>query len=135
MDDPRNDGSREGGAGHAGVAPSATVRTVVRLAGTARALRIAGAMASLVVLVAAGVAGIAVLDAAVRFPAVLRALMLAALAFAVVVDVRRFVLPALRFRPAPVDIALRIERLRPELAGRLASAVEFETSGASRGSP
>jgi len=134
MDDPRNDGSREGGAGHAGVAPSATVRTVVRLAGTARALRIAGAMASLVVLVAAGVAGIAVLDAAVRFPAVLRALMLAALAFAVVVDVRRFVLPALRFRPAPVDIALRIERLRPELAGRLASAVEFETSGASRGS-
>ncbi|MFZ4749737.1 MAG: hypothetical protein ACOYMM_04415 [Phycisphaerales bacterium] len=113
---------------------SATVRTVVRLAGTARALRIAGAMASLIVLVAASVAGVAALDAAVRFPAVLRALMLAAIAFFVVVDVRRFVLPALRFRPEPVDIALRIERMRPELAGRLASAVEFEMSGTARGS-
>ena len=54
----------------------------------------------------------------------------AVIAFAVYIDLRRFVLPALRFRPEPVDIALRIERMRPELSGRLASAVDFELSAA-----
>jgi hypothetical protein len=42
---------------------------------------------------------------------------------------RRTVLPALRFRADPVEIALRIERMQPELRGRLASAVEFERGG------
>ena len=113
---------------------TATVRAVVRLAGMARMLRILGALSSLVVLVALCVAGAAAVDAAVRFPAVLRGVILAVIAFAVYIDLRRFVLPALRFRPEPVDIALRIERMRPELSGRLASAVEFELSGTVRGS-
>jgi hypothetical protein len=113
---------------------SETVRGVVRLAALARALRVTGAVSSLVVLVVACVAGAAAVDAAVRFPAALRGVILGGIAFAVVVDLRRFVLPALRFRPQPVELALRIERMRPELAGKLASAVEFEMSGAARGS-
>ncbi|MFM2164345.1 MAG: hypothetical protein RL325_782 [Planctomycetota bacterium] len=129
MDDqPTHSNTPREGAG------SATVRSVVRIAGRVRALRIAGATASLVTLALLSVAGAAALDAAVRFPAPLRAAILAAIVFLVVVDLRKFVLPAWRFRPAPVDLALRIERMRPELAGKLASAVEFELSGAARGS-
>ncbi|MEI7877083.1 MAG: hypothetical protein WCI96_04075, partial [Planctomycetota bacterium] len=110
------------------------VRTVVRLAGRARALRITGAVAALVVLFFASVMGVAAVDAVVRFPGVLRGIMLAVIAGFMFVDMRKVVLPAFRFRPQPVDIALRIERMRPELQGKLASAVEFELSGAARGS-
>ena len=108
---------------------SESVRTVVRLTALARGLRVAGAMSSLVVLVLACVAGAAVVDAVVRFPSLIRVVILGVIVFFVAVDLRRFVIPALRFRPRPVDLALRIERMRPELRGRLASAVEFELSG------
>jgi len=108
---------------------SESVRAVVRLTALARGLRVAGAMSSLVVLVLACVAGAAVVDAVVRFPSVIRVVILGVIVFFVAVDLRRFVIPALRFRPRPVDLALRIERMRPELRGRLASAVEFELSG------
>lgn len=113
---------------------SEMVRTVVRLAGRARVLRITGAVAALVVLFFASVMGVAAVDAVVRFPGVLRGIMLAVIAGFMFVDMRKVVLPAFRFRPQPVDIALRIERMRPELQGKLASAVEFELSGAARGS-
>ena len=113
---------------------SPTVRAVVRIAARVRALKIAGATASLVTLALACVAGAALLDAAVRFPAPLRAAILGVIGFLIFVDLRKFVIPAWRFRPAPVDLALRIERMRPELSGKLASAVEFELSGAARGS-
>ena len=119
---------------HMSERPSRAVRDVVRLAARARSLRIAGALASLVALALACMLGVALLDAAVRFPALIRAALLACIAALVFVDVRKFVIPALRFRPEAVDIALRIERQRPELAGKLASAVEFELSGAARGS-
>ena len=133
MPDSTNAPSTAGSTGDPG-ARSATVRSVVRIAGRVRTLRIAGATASLVTLALLSVAAAAALDAAVRFPSPLRAVILAAIAFLIVVDLRKFVLPAWRFRPAPVDLALRIERMRPELAGKLASAVEFELSGAARGS-
>lgn len=116
------------------LARSEMVRTVVRLAGRARALRITGAVAALVVLFFASVMGVAAVDAVVRFPGVLRGIMLAVIAGFMFVDMRKVVLPAFRFKPQPVDIALRIERMRPELQGKLASAVEFELSGAARGS-
>lgn len=119
-------------AGATGGSP--TVRSVVRIATRARWLKIAGATASLVTLAVVSVAGAALLDAAVRFPAPLRAAMLATILFLLFVDLRKFVIPAWRFRPAPVELALRIERMRPELAGKLASAVEFELTGAARGS-
>ena len=127
MSDPSHDSSVPAGS-------TRSVREVVRLAQRARALRIAGSVASLATLSLGTVIAAAVIDAVVRFPAPIRAAILASIAVLVTIDLRKFVLPALRFRPEPVDIALRIERMRPELAGKLASAVEFELSGAARGS-
>ncbi|MBI1304419.1 MAG: hypothetical protein GC172_11635 [Phycisphaera sp.] len=106
-----------------------------RLATAARALAIASALASLGVLVLVGFAIAASLDALLRFPMPVRALLLVAIALLAAVDLKRFVLPALRFRPRSVELALRVERARPELAGRLASAVEFEESGIARRNP
>lgn len=111
------------------------VRSVQRVAMAARALAVASSLASLVVLMVSGFAIAASLDAFLRFPMPVRALVLVVLGFLVAIDLRRFVLPALRFRPSAVDLALRIERARPELAGRLASAVEFEESGLARRNP
>ncbi len=113
-----------------GVPPA--VRAVQRLALAARAIAIASALAALGVLVLVGFAVAASLDAMLRFPMPVRVILLAVIVLLVAIDLRRFVLPALRFRPGAVDLALRVERTRPELAGRLASAVEFAQSGLAR---
>jgi hypothetical protein len=117
-------------AGRGGTPPA--VRSVQRLATAARALAIASALAALGVLVLVGFAVAASLDAMLRFPMPVRVILLAVIAVLVAIDLRRFVLPALRFRPSAVELALRVERKRPELSGRLASAVEFEESGLAR---
>jgi hypothetical protein len=105
---------------------------VQRLATAARALAIASALAALGVLVLVGFAVAALLDAMLRFPMPVRVILLAVIVVLVAIDLRRFVLPALRFRPSAVELALRVERKRPELSGRLASAVDFEESGLAR---
>lgn len=115
-----------------GGARSEAVRAVERLAVRARALRIAAACGALVILVVAAVSGTAAIDAVVRFPAPIRAAILVAIVVLVAIDVRKFLLPALRFRPRPIEIAQRIERQRPELAGHLAAAVDFELTGVAR---
>lgn len=111
---------------------SDAVRSIERIALQARLLRIGAAVASLAILVLVGFAIIASLDALIRFPALLRALMLCVLLTLVAIDVRKFLIPALRFRPRPIEIAQRVEKQRPELAGHLASAVDFELSGLSK---
>jgi len=70
------------------------------------------------------------LDAAFRWPGAIRWVILAAMAAALLAAARRSLLPGLRFRPEPVEIALRLERGRPDLRGRLASAVDFRLRGA-----
>ena len=109
-------------------------REIVRLAERARVIRRAtavsrvGATFIVVCVVCAG------LDAFLRFPSFLRGIMLVSIACLLIIDWWRIIIPAFRFRPTAVDVALRIERLRPELTGRLASAVEFELSGKSAAS-
>ena len=115
-----------------GGARSVAVLAVERLAVRARALRIVAACGALVILVVAAVSGTAAIDALVRFPAPIRAAILLAIVVLVAVDVRKFLVPALRFRPRPIEIAQRIERQRPELAGHLAAAVDFELTGVAR---
>jgi hypothetical protein len=44
-------------------------------------------------------------------------------------SIRTYIWSAIRFRPTLVDVALRIESSAPPLVGRLASGVEFATSG------
>jgi hypothetical protein len=105
------------------------VRAVVSLARRARWMHMTAAVATLLILIAVGGASIALLDALIRFPSILRAIMLFALLVFVAIDVRKFLVPAFRFRPRPIEIAQRIERQRPELAGHLAAAVDFELRG------
>jgi hypothetical protein len=114
---------------------SRPVSEVIRIARNARVLRIAGAVAALLLLAAMLFVGAAAIDALLRFPAAIRSIVLAAIIVLLFLDLRRFVLPALRFRPTPTEIALRIERSRPELSGWLASAVEFELAGVADTNP
>ena len=46
-----------------------------------------------------------------------------------------WLLPAISFRPSQRRLALRLERLEPRLEGRLASSIEFESSGLTKTSP
>lgn len=113
-------------------ARSPAVGAIERLAVRARVLRIVAALSALVVLMLVAVWTAASVDALVRFPALLRGAVLCAIVALVAVDVRKFLIPSFRFRPRPIEIAQRIERQRPELAGHLASAVDFELTGLSR---
>ncbi len=106
-------------------------REIVRLARRAQVLRRTTAVSRVIAAVVVVSVVCAVLDGFLRFPGFLRAAMLGAILCFVVFNVRRVIIPALKFHPTAVDIALRIERMRPELTGRLASAVEFDLSGAS----
>ncbi len=90
------------------------------------------------VLAAAGLAGVLALgglDYLLRLPAPVRLILLAGLIAGLVVLVRRHLVPATRYAPSLVDVALRVERERPELAGRLASGVEFVERGDVERSP
>ncbi|MCE2881642.1 MAG: hypothetical protein LW636_04695 [Planctomycetaceae bacterium] len=108
---------------------SRITRECRRVATRARMLRMSSSVSSLVALALVLVAAAALLDAWIRFPAPLRVAALAAIAALVWIDVRKFLLPAMRFRPSAIDVALRVERQRPELRGRLASAVDFDLAG------
>ena len=114
------------------IARSEAVKAVERVAVRARMMRIAAACAALAMLVILSVSATAAVDALIRFPSILRGIFLCVIVGLVVVDLRKFVIPALRFRPRPIEIAQRIERQRPELAGHLAAAVDFELTGVSR---
>lgn len=84
---------------------------------------------------AGGVLAIGLLDFGLRLPAAVRLLLLAGLLMAAFGLVRRHLLPALRFGPSLVDMALRVESRRPDLRGRLASAVDFIERGEVERSP
>ncbi|MFZ9916146.1 MAG: hypothetical protein ACO3IB_12550, partial [Phycisphaerales bacterium] len=108
---------------------SRITRECRRVAARARMLRMSSSVSALVALALVLVAAAAVLDAWIRFPAPLRAAALAVIVALVWIDVRKFLVPAMRFRPSAIDVALRVERQRPELRGRLASAVDFDLAG------
>ncbi len=84
---------------------------------------------------AIGVVACAVaLDWVFRFPAWFRAIGLLIGVVAFVSAAIRLLVPAWRFRPSPIDLALRVERSAPALRGRLASGVEFAMGDAGRDS-
>lgn len=110
------------------------IRDLERLGRRARLLilsrRVIGLLAA-----AIGCAAIAVtLDWIFRFPAPFRAIVLLLGAVVFTIASYRLIGPALRFRPTPTQLALRIERSSPGLRGRLASGIEFALAGADRDS-
>ncbi|MFM1821997.1 MAG: hypothetical protein RI967_263 [Planctomycetota bacterium] len=113
-----------------GATRSPLARAFVGLAARARILGLVAGGATVGAVACALVSGAAVVDAAVRFPAAIRVVGLAAIVAATAVAWRRALLPAWRTRATPVELALRVERMHPALVGRLASAVDFELSGA-----
>ncbi|MBL1218888.1 MAG: hypothetical protein D8M59_15520 [Planctomycetes bacterium] len=72
---------------------------------------------------------LALADYVLHLPDAVRLIQLIGMVIAAGIGFRWWVLPALRLRAGVVDIALRVERLMPELSGRLASAVEFSMAG------
>lgn len=78
----------------------------------------------------AAVACAAAVDRVLRLPPPARAMELAALLAGGAAWAWLRVIPALRFRPPLVEVALRLERGAPEAAGRLATGTELEGSGA-----
>jgi len=98
---------------------------LARLRSRARALLVVQRVGLiLAALIAAGLV-MALVDVVLRLPMSLRVMNLAVAAAAVGVAIVRFVVPAVRFRPSLTDVALRVEGSRPELKGRLASALDF----------
>ena len=90
---------------------------------------------AIVSVVVASVVVVALADRIFRFPSALRWVILIAGLVAIGWALSRRLWPAFRFHPSLVDVALRIERIAPPLAGRLASCVEFESSGSGDGNP
>ena len=90
---------------------------------------------AIVSVVMASVVVVALADRIFRFPSALRWVILIAGLVAIGWALSRRLWPAFRFHPSLVDVALRIERIAPPLAGRLASCVEFESSGSVDGNP
>ncbi|MEE2906525.1 MAG: hypothetical protein VX527_01705 [Planctomycetota bacterium] len=52
-----------------------------------------------------------------------------------VLAITLWLLPTISFRPSRGRLALQLERLEPDLKGRLASGIEFESSGLTKTSP
>ncbi len=91
----------------------------------ARLVFVAERGAVLLAVTIAAACGWVALDALLRFPATMRLAALVIGAIAVAVAAARWWWPTLRFDPPLSTLALRVERRRPALAGRLASGVEF----------
>ena len=111
-----------------------TIEGVQRLSGVlrsigkrARALLLLRAFSISAAAILGSVAALILLDYLLRFPRPIRAIALIGVGFLVWRFFGRLVLPALRARFSPVDLALRIEHRDPSARGVLASAVELET--------
>ena len=78
---------------------------------------------------------IASIDFILRLPEAVRWIILVSALVGLVMEWRRRILPAIRFAPTLVDVALRVESRFPSLSGRLASGVDFSRMSASERSP
>lgn len=105
---------------------------LTRLRERIRLVLIGRGAAELAALVLIGSLAVVLLDFVVRWPGAMRWIVWLAAFGGIVAGVRLLILPALRFRPSVVDVALRIEQTESgaPMRGLLASAVDLERSGA-----
>ena len=125
--DPATTG-RSGPAHGASSPIDPAIRRLDSIAGRVRAAIVSERSLRLVAFAGGLVVAAVLLDAAFRWPAAIRIAILAGLVAFAIILFRRSILPAIRFRPTALDIALRLERRHPALAGRLASAVDFRSA-------
>jgi hypothetical protein len=81
------------------------------------------------------VAALIAFDYALRLPEVFRLVLLLGGLGALGYGVWAYLLPAVRFSPTVTQLALRVERSVPALAGRLASSVDFAIAGVDQINP
>ncbi|MBX3354067.1 MAG: hypothetical protein KF724_00035 [Phycisphaeraceae bacterium] len=109
------------------------VRRLERLRRRARAVLVIERTAVLLAFALAVLGSWILLDALARFPLAIRLAALFVGAGSLTLLVLRWWWPAVRFNPPLTELALRLERHHPELAGDLASSIDFQqrsTSGA-----
>lgn len=95
---------------------------------TGRVLLVVRRLAQLFAVVIPVVVGLGLLDYTLRLPGAMRLLIVLALLVLASVWLGARLTLALRFWPSLAELALRAERLYPQLSGSLASAVEFSMS-------
>ncbi len=115
---------------HQGLAGGDELARITRrlrsIAARVRAVLVArGVLVTLALLASLAIA-LGLIDYLLRLPAGVRLALLAGLAAAAWRCWARLIAPALRVRPTPTDIALRIEKREPALRGILASAIDLE---------
>jgi len=105
------------------------MREIIQQLGTVRRRTMAMLIVQQAAAILAGVVGAAMLlilvDYLFRWPGAVRLVLLLIGGGALVYAAMRLLLPALTFRPTLTQIALRVEKVMPRVAGRLASSVEF----------
>ncbi len=111
------------------------IRRLDALAGRVRMALVSERALLLIAMLGGVLLAAVLLDAAFRWPAVIRFAILMAIAALAIAIVRRSILPVVRFRPTALDMALRLERRTPSLSGRLASAVDFRVAARRSGHP
>jgi hypothetical protein len=106
-----------------------------RLRTRSRTMLIAQRAAVVIAWALTAIAALIAFDYALRLPPGFRAVLLLAGVIALAWGVWTFLRPALNFRPTLTQLALRVERVMPAVAGRLASSVEFAAAGVDQNNP
>lgn len=111
------------------------LRQLQRLQRTSRALLVAQRVALLIAIALAAALLIALVDYIRPMPQVPRLIIWLIGIGAIVWTILTYIRPAVRFRPDLTAMALRVERMLPRVAGRLASSVEFVRAGIDQSNP
>ena len=105
------------------------IRHLDSATGRARRLLIGRRVAVLVTAWVVVVVLMITMDWIVRFSTGARFTVFIVLATGIAISIAWWLVPALAFRPSRHRLALRLEKLEPDLRGRLASSIEFESTG------
>lgn len=115
------------------------MRTIIaqldRMRRTGRVMLITQRTAVLATWILGGALALVAFDYVLRLPSLFRATLLVGALATFAWACTRYLLPAMRFNPTITQLALRIERLMPALGQRLASSVEFASSGVDQANP
>ena len=106
-----------------------------KIARRLRLLTVVRSSSNLLALITAWVITFVLLDFIFILPGTLRFLLLVVGVILLIMGCIRMIVPAVRFKPHNVQLALRTERLIPGLRGKIASASEFASSGVSDRNP
>src|SRR6185503_14399839 len=106
-----------------------------RLRARSRALLVVQRFAGVLGWIVAALTAAIFIDYLLRLPSALRLILLMGGVGALGYAIKTYLWPAIRFQPSLTQLALRVERVLPAVAGRLASSVEFAAAGIDQSNP